>query len=208
MPVSHSGEVLDSLLPCKASLGCQLGILLGEPAQTLVSRLPSAFVGDSGGHFNPAVSLAATLIGGLNLVMLLPYWISQLCGGLIGAALAKVGASLGAGLVECGEGVGRGRCPALFPWDFPPAGLGGSFSPRKGPFGSLQTHPVLFVSGHSPSLDRPERRIWGMKFLFPRPFLALDWLWIMFLVYFLSFIHSPVHSFYKLRVTLLQKLLD
>ncbi|XP_030886752.1 aquaporin-8 [Leptonychotes weddellii] len=59
------------------------------PAQTLVSRLPSAFAGDSGGHFNPAVSLAAMLIGGLNLVMLLPYWISQLCGGLIGAALAK-----------------------------------------------------------------------------------------------------------------------
>uniref|UniRef100_A0A8C0KA39 Aquaporin 8 n=1 Tax=Canis lupus dingo TaxID=286419 RepID=A0A8C0KA39_CANLU len=44
----------------------------------------------NGGHFNPAVSLAATLIGGLNLVMLLPYWIAQLCGGLIGAALAKV----------------------------------------------------------------------------------------------------------------------
>lgn len=37
------------------------------------------------------MSLAATLIGGLNLVMLLPYWISQLCGGLLGAALAKVG---------------------------------------------------------------------------------------------------------------------
>uniref|UniRef100_F7F1Y4 Aquaporin-8 n=2 Tax=Ornithorhynchus anatinus TaxID=9258 RepID=F7F1Y4_ORNAN len=44
----------------------------------------------SGGHFNPAVSLAAMLIGGLNFMMLFPYWISQLCGGLIGAALAKV----------------------------------------------------------------------------------------------------------------------
>uniref|UniRef100_A0A8C5KU18 Aquaporin-8 n=1 Tax=Jaculus jaculus TaxID=51337 RepID=A0A8C5KU18_JACJA len=43
----------------------------------------------SGGHFNPAVSLAAMLVGGLNLIMLLPYWLSQLCGGLIGAALAK-----------------------------------------------------------------------------------------------------------------------
>ncbi|ELK12083.1 Aquaporin-8 [Pteropus alecto] len=43
----------------------------------------------SGGHFNPAVSLAAALIGGLDLMMLLPYWASQLCGGLIGAALAK-----------------------------------------------------------------------------------------------------------------------
>lgn len=47
-------------------------------------------MGDSGGHFNPAVSLAAMLIGGLNLTMLLPYWISQLCGGVIGAVLAKV----------------------------------------------------------------------------------------------------------------------
>ncbi|EPQ05113.1 Leucine carboxyl methyltransferase 1 [Myotis brandtii] len=43
----------------------------------------------SGGHFNPAVSLAAMLVGGLNLTMLLPYWVSQLCGGLLGASLAK-----------------------------------------------------------------------------------------------------------------------
>nr|XP_033819498.1 aquaporin-8 isoform X1 [Geotrypetes seraphini] len=46
--------------------------------------------GISGGHFNPAVSLGAWMIGGLNLVLLLPYWVSQLCGGMIGAALAKV----------------------------------------------------------------------------------------------------------------------
>ncbi|XP_048350659.1 aquaporin-8 isoform X1 [Sphaerodactylus townsendi] len=45
----------------------------------------------SGGHFNPAVSLGAWLIGGLNMVMVIPYWISQLCGGLIGAAFAKRG---------------------------------------------------------------------------------------------------------------------
>ncbi|XP_075437663.1 aquaporin-8-like isoform X2 [Ascaphus truei] len=45
--------------------------------------------GISGGHFNPAVSLGAWIIGGLNIILLLPYWISQLCGGLIGAALAK-----------------------------------------------------------------------------------------------------------------------
>ncbi|NXD17901.1 AQP8 protein, partial [Nothocercus nigrocapillus] len=43
----------------------------------------------SGGHFNPAVSLGAWLVGGLSLPMLLPYWVSQLCGGVIGAALAK-----------------------------------------------------------------------------------------------------------------------
>lgn len=45
--------------------------------------------GISGGHFNPAVSLGATIMGGLNIFMLIPYWISQLCGGLIAAGLAK-----------------------------------------------------------------------------------------------------------------------
>ncbi|XP_069503468.1 aquaporin-8 [Ambystoma mexicanum] len=45
--------------------------------------------GISGGHFNPAVSLGATIMGGLNLFLLIPYWISQLCGGLIAAGLAK-----------------------------------------------------------------------------------------------------------------------
>lgn len=61
----------------------------GEP-WCVTSWLPSP-LGCSFGHFNPAVSLAATLIGGLNAVLLIPYWISQLLGGLIGAALAKVG---------------------------------------------------------------------------------------------------------------------
>ncbi|XP_010000902.1 PREDICTED: aquaporin-8 [Chaetura pelagica] len=43
----------------------------------------------SGAHFNPAVSLAVWLVGGMNITMLLPYWGSQLCGGMIGAGLAK-----------------------------------------------------------------------------------------------------------------------
>lgn len=50
----------------------------------------SSLLGCSGGHFNPAVSLAVTLIGGLKTMLLIPYWVSQLFGGLIGAALAKV----------------------------------------------------------------------------------------------------------------------
>ncbi|XP_072273678.1 aquaporin-8 [Pyxicephalus adspersus] len=45
--------------------------------------------GISGGHFNPAVSLGACIIGGLNLVLVVPYWVCQLCGGMIGAVLAK-----------------------------------------------------------------------------------------------------------------------
>ncbi|XP_006637203.2 aquaporin-8a.1 isoform X1 [Lepisosteus oculatus] len=43
----------------------------------------------SGGHFNPAVSLSVYLTGGVSIVLLLPYVGCQLCGGLIGAALAK-----------------------------------------------------------------------------------------------------------------------
>uniref|UniRef100_A0A7M4F0D1 Aquaporin 8 n=1 Tax=Crocodylus porosus TaxID=8502 RepID=A0A7M4F0D1_CROPO len=59
-------------------------------AHGLALGLNIAFLGNiSGGHFNPAVSLAAWLIGGLNIVLLLPYWVAQMCGGAIGAALAK-----------------------------------------------------------------------------------------------------------------------
>uniref|UniRef100_A0A674DQB1 Aquaporin 8a, tandem duplicate 1 n=1 Tax=Salmo trutta TaxID=8032 RepID=A0A674DQB1_SALTR len=43
----------------------------------------------SGGHFNPAVSVF--LIGGLNIILLVPYILAQMCGGMIGAGLAKVG---------------------------------------------------------------------------------------------------------------------
>ncbi|XP_028379281.1 aquaporin-8 [Phyllostomus discolor] len=69
----------------------ETGLLQPALAHGLALGLIIAMLGNiSGGHFNPAVSLAAMLIGGLNLMMLLPYWISQLCGGLIGATLVKV----------------------------------------------------------------------------------------------------------------------
>ncbi|KAI4896795.1 hypothetical protein NFI96_026703 [Prochilodus magdalenae] len=44
----------------------------------------------SGGHFNPAVSVSVCLVGGLNVFLLVPYVTAQLCGGLIGAGLAKI----------------------------------------------------------------------------------------------------------------------
>lgn len=105
---------LDGLQPCKAIWGG--GGAAGAQCLGLGLTTPSAFVGDSGGHFNPAVSLAAMLVGGLHLMMLLPYWISQLCGGLIGAALAKVGDPPGGcaggfcsdGAAGVGEGQGMG----------------------------------------------------------------------------------------------------
>ncbi|XP_053412614.1 aquaporin-8-like [Nycticebus coucang] len=66
------------------------GVLQPALAHGLALGLVIATLGNiSGGHFNPAVSLAAMLSGGLTLMMLLPYWISQLLGGLLGAALAK-----------------------------------------------------------------------------------------------------------------------
>ncbi|KAM6957201.1 aquaporin-8-like [Aplochiton taeniatus] len=43
----------------------------------------------SGGHFNPAVTLSVFLIGGLNIYLLFPYMLAQICGGMIGAGLAK-----------------------------------------------------------------------------------------------------------------------
>ena len=41
----------------------------------------------SGGHFNPAVSLGAAIAGRLSWADLLPYWLAQLVGGAIGAAV-------------------------------------------------------------------------------------------------------------------------
>lgn len=41
----------------------------------------------SGGHYNPAVSLAAVFRGALPIEQLLPYWLSQLLGGLVAAIL-------------------------------------------------------------------------------------------------------------------------
>ncbi|XP_053413398.1 aquaporin-8 [Nycticebus coucang] len=68
-----------------------MGLLQPALAHGLALSLIISTLGNiSGGHFNPAVSLAAMLSGGLTLMMLLPYWISQLLGGLLGAALAKV----------------------------------------------------------------------------------------------------------------------
>ncbi|KAK2866312.1 hypothetical protein Q7C36_002368 [Tachysurus vachellii] len=43
----------------------------------------------SGGHFNPAVTVCVYLVGGMKLVLLVPYILVQLFGGMIGAGLAK-----------------------------------------------------------------------------------------------------------------------
>lgn len=43
----------------------------------------------SGGHFNPAVTLGVVISGGLTPILLVPYWVCQLAGGMLGALLAK-----------------------------------------------------------------------------------------------------------------------
>ncbi|XP_016078160.1 PREDICTED: aquaporin-8 [Miniopterus natalensis] len=86
------GSALFTFIGCLSVIenGPGAGLLQPALAHGLALGLLVATLGNlSGGHFNPAVSLAAMLIGGLNLTMLLPYWISQLCGGVIGAVLAK-----------------------------------------------------------------------------------------------------------------------
>lgn len=42
----------------------------------------------SGGHYNPAVSLAAAIRGALSFKQLIPYWIAQILGGIAAATLA------------------------------------------------------------------------------------------------------------------------
>lgn len=43
----------------------------------------------SGGHYNPAVSVAATIRGALNWGEVIPYWIAQFLGGSIAALVVK-----------------------------------------------------------------------------------------------------------------------
>ncbi|XP_076155114.1 aquaporin-8a.1 [Alosa pseudoharengus] len=60
-------------------------------AHGLALAIAIAIFGEiSGGHFNPAVSVSVYLVGGLEVILLAPYIIVQLCGGMIGAALAKL----------------------------------------------------------------------------------------------------------------------
>ncbi|XP_042684243.1 aquaporin-8 isoform X1 [Centrocercus urophasianus] len=49
----------------------------------------------SGSHTNPVVSLAIWLIGKMEHIMVIPYIIAQLCGGILGAALTKAVANSG-----------------------------------------------------------------------------------------------------------------
>ncbi|XP_051771425.1 aquaporin-8a.1 [Ctenopharyngodon idella] len=59
-------------------------------AHGLALAIVIAILGEiSGGHFNPAVSVCVYLIGGMELILLVPYVLSQMLGGVIAAGLAK-----------------------------------------------------------------------------------------------------------------------
>ncbi|XP_005054330.1 PREDICTED: aquaporin-8 [Ficedula albicollis] len=86
------GTALFIFMGCLAVLEDSGGTGRLQPALAhgLALGVTVAVLGDiSGGHFNPAVSLGVCLVRGLHMTMLIPYWLSQLCGGMIGAGLAK-----------------------------------------------------------------------------------------------------------------------
>ena len=52
----------------------------------------------SGGHYNPAVSLAAAIRGALPYKQVLPYWIFQILGGIVAAYIVKYIAAVPVGI--------------------------------------------------------------------------------------------------------------
>ena len=67
-----------------------------------VLTMAYAVGGISGGHFNPAVSLGLAIAGRFDYKDLVPYWIAQLVGGILGAAVLFVIASGAPGFVAGG----------------------------------------------------------------------------------------------------------
>ena len=58
-----------------------------------VLTMAYAVGGISGGHFNPAVTLGLVIAGRFDIKELVPYWIAQVLGGVVGAAILYVIAS-------------------------------------------------------------------------------------------------------------------
>lgn len=67
-----------------------------------VLTMAYAVGGISGGHFNPAVTLGLVLAGRTDVRDLVPYWIAQLLGGVLGAGILYVIASGTAGYLPGG----------------------------------------------------------------------------------------------------------
>jgi aquaporin Z len=97
------------------TVGCTvLGHAALAPLAIGASLMVMVYAGGhiSGGHFNPAVSLAAFLRGRLGRSDLIPYWIAQLLAGLIAAFFAKF--IINPGAVAALDLTGRGIVASLF----------------------------------------------------------------------------------------------
>lgn len=71
-----------------ARLDQTVGSLAVAVAYGIAAAVAMVTVGRvSGGHFNPAISLGAAIGGRLSWADLLPYWLAQLVGGAVGAAV-------------------------------------------------------------------------------------------------------------------------
>jgi aquaporin Z len=71
-----------------AKLDSTVGSLSVAAAFGIAAAVAMVTVGRvSGGHFNPAISLGAAIGGRLSWADLLPYWLAQLVGGALGAAI-------------------------------------------------------------------------------------------------------------------------
>nr|XP_020471596.1 aquaporin-8-like [Monopterus albus] len=111
------GTTLFVFVGCASVIGNMDTLTLIQPAVAhglIVIVLIMMFGEISGAHFNPVVSLCIYLCGGMELVLLLPYVVAQLLGGMIGAGLARVmytsdlyGASLGGALNPTTSDLGK-----------------------------------------------------------------------------------------------------
>ncbi|MCC2320363.1 MIP family channel protein [Cellulomonas xiejunii] len=88
-----------------SNVGGGLGVALGFGVAVLAGIVAVGHV--SGGHFNPAVTLGACLAGRTPFRDLLPYWVAQIVGGVLAAAILflTVPTSLPA-LISQGESTG------------------------------------------------------------------------------------------------------
>jgi aquaporin Z len=96
------------------TVGCTvLGHAALAPLAIGASLMVMVYAGGhiSGGHFNPAVSLAAFLRGRLGRSDLIPYWVAQLLAGLIAAFFAKF--IINPGVVSALDLTGRGIVAGL-----------------------------------------------------------------------------------------------
>ncbi|KAF7659616.1 hypothetical protein LDENG_00295520 [Lucifuga dentata] len=84
------GTTLFVFVGCSSVIGNVEGAIQPAVAHGLALGVLILMLGQiSGGHFNPAVSVSVYLCGGMELLLLLPYILTQMLGAMIGAGLTK-----------------------------------------------------------------------------------------------------------------------